>query len=300
VSDCYVLIDAQIAPIAGSDSYSSQGVIAVSGSTIDYVGRAEKLPEKYRNNHSACLKKYLESPSARPMGKGVTLYGINSQGEEIPLEIGLSPIRINDVSYVLASVIDVSDHIQVDKLRETNEELRETALHDPLTGLPNKILLSEFIENARQQSIRNNVPLNLIYIDLDGFKEVNDNYGHKTGDDLLCILATALQNTIRKSDIVGRLGGDEFLICIQETKHSAELETITEKLLTTISSIREINGHIVNISASIGVTIFYNLNSFSVEQMVQFTDGLMYQAKRSGKNKYIIKSCAEIQSTPAV
>lgn len=254
------------------------------------------IPERYRNNHSTHVKKYLESPSARPMGKGVMLYGINSQGQEIPLEIGLSPIRINDFSYVLASIIDVSDHIQVDKLKASNEELRETALHDPLTGLPNKILLFEFIENARQQSIRNNVPLTLIYIDLDGFKEVNDTYGHKTGDDLLCNLAIALQNTIRKSDIVGRLGGDEFLICIQETNHSAELDTITEKLLTTISSTRIINGKPVNISASIGVAICYELKSFSVEQMIQFADGLMYEAKRSGKNRYIIQSSTEIQS----
>ncbi len=253
--------------------------------TIDVL-----IPDKLKGRHAAHVSEYFRSPRPRPMGSGVNLIGRKKDGSEVPLEIGLSPITVGDTGYILVSIIDNSDRDEVKKLAETNRELQNAALHDALTGLPNRLLLDEFIEKARQFAVRNKKGIALIFVDLDGFKEVNDNHGHAIGDKLLCRVAGLLAGSIRESDIVGRLGGDEFLICVQQTDGEEALHHLAEKILNAVAGIGDIEGNPVAISASIGVMHCAQPDAVTTGGLIEMADQLMYRAKKAGKNRIVIDS----------
>ncbi|AFZ23669.1 PAS domain S-box/diguanylate cyclase (GGDEF) domain-containing protein [Cylindrospermum stagnale PCC 7417] len=169
------------------------------------------------------------------------------------------------------------------KLKEDN--LRYIAYHDPLTGLSNRQFFAEQLDESLNWAQNNNLSLGLLFIDLDGFKQVNDTLGHSRGDRLLVTIARRLSNSLRASDLVSRLGGDEFTVIIRAIPNEQAAATVAEKLLSIITEPIVLDGYTTSVSASIGISI-YPINSQDSETLIKQADAAMYRAKHSGKNRY--------------
>ncbi len=175
-------------------------------------------------------------------------------------------------------------------LKEHQAELEHIAYNDALTDLPNRLLLRDRMQQALSKAKRGKKILAVCYLDLDGFKPVNDSYGHKVGDGILVEVAKRLLNTVRADDTVARIGGDEFVLLMQDIEVIGELKQALERILVAISSdycvtqgekILKIN----SISASIGVTL-YPYDNNEADLLLRHADQAMYQAKQRGKNRY--------------
>ena len=159
------------------------------------------------------------------------------------------------------------------------------AIEDPLTKLPNRLLLHNDLRSALAEANRMNSHVGIIFFDLDGFKQVNDQHGHQTGDLLLAEVAKRLVEYVRPSDKVIRYGGDEFIIIFNNLESRLELEGLIERLSEQINSPFDINGQTLNIRASIGVTFYPLDGSNDPEVLISHADEAMYVAKKLGKNQ---------------
>ncbi|MBC7984684.1 MAG: diguanylate cyclase [Candidatus Obscuribacterales bacterium] len=175
------------------------------------------------------------------------------------------------------------------QLQQYNHALESLALHDPLTGLPNRQLLMDRLLLAISHARRNNGTMATMYLDLDGFKQINDTMGHDVGDALLTMVAARLVAAVRQEDTVARVGGDEFVIAFWELTHAEGANKVASKIIQSVSQPYSIQGHTVNITASVGVSI-YPTNGAEVETLMKSADLALYEAKRSGKNVYRIAS----------
>ena len=175
---------------------------------------------------------------------------------------------------------------------EAESKLQHQALTDDLTGLPNRRLLSDRLSQALEMAKRDHSIVALLYLDLDGFKLVNDSLGHTVGDMLLAEVSRRLQSRIRKSDTLARLGGDEFTVVLTHLKGSDEAALVAKSLLEVLSRSFLIENHDINISASIGIALFPE-NGADANELLQQADSAMYSAKRDGKNR-IMYFTAEI------
>lgn len=183
----------------------------------------------------------------------------------------------------------IGTHTDITEQVRHEEELRHSATHDSLTGLPNRFMFSELIQHALHRSVRNNTFLALLYIDLDSFKQVNDVYGHDAGDKLLITMAERMKRLIRQEDVVARLGGDEFAIAISDLDKNTDLLPLLERLMHELSRPvlhRHHGDHELQVSASIGVTFYPQENEIGPEALLRQADHAMYEAKGAGKNQF--------------
>jgi diguanylate cyclase (GGDEF)-like protein len=153
------------------------------------------------------------------------------------------------------------------------------ALHDALTGLPNRILLEDRLAQAITLARRNQKSVALLMLDLDRFKDINDSFGHYVGDRLLEEVSKRLHASLRDSDILARLGGDEFVIGVPMVADNREIETVAHKILSTLSAPFRIEGRELQIGASIGISV-YPVDGENSEALLQFADAAMYAAKK--------------------
>jgi len=170
------------------------------------------------------------------------------------------------------------------------DKIRYQALHDSLTGLPNRVLVADRVERATARGRRDGVDMALFFIDLDGFKDVNDSLGHKVGDDLLCAVAARFSATLREADSVARLGGDEFVVLAEGIALNAGPEVVAERLLAVLAEPFVLGDAEemqipVFITASIGVALGVRDSS---EELFRDADVALYRAKEAGKNRYVI------------
>ncbi len=163
------------------------------------------------------------------------------------------------------------------------EQAMQLALYDTLTGLPNRKLLDERIEQALVKAKRNRDHVALLFIDLDKFKPVNDHYGHAYGDLLLKEVATRLRSCVRESDTASRLGGDEFVALLSDTEGPHAVETVANKILERLTEPFEVAGHTFHISASIGAAL-YPEHGTDAKSLTKSADLAMYDAKKSGRS----------------
>jgi len=164
-------------------------------------------------------------------------------------------------------------------------ELHRSATHDFLTGVANRMQIEETLEMALARAHRHNKYVALLLIDLDGFKQINDTYGHDAGDQILKHIADQLKNTVRTNDTVGRIGGDEFVVVIEDAEQIDAFSMVAEKLLVATSKTLPHMKEVLGVSASIGIALF-PLHGSSVRDLFQSADTAMYAAKRAGKNCY--------------
>ncbi|MEH6450477.1 MAG: EAL domain-containing protein [Oleispira sp.] len=170
-------------------------------------------------------------------------------------------------------------------LKEHQAQLEHIAHYDVLTKLPNRTLLADRLKQAIIQSKRHDLSVAVMFIDLDGFKEVNDAHGHSTGDELLVTLSHRMQETLRDGDTLSRFGGDEFVVVLVDLEQESECEPILDRLLQAASEAVTIGDTVLKVSASIGVTL-YPQDGADDGQLIRHADQAMYIAKQSGKNCY--------------
>lgn len=172
------------------------------------------------------------------------------------------------------------------ELENNRDELQKLAHYDTVTALPNRHLGMDRLEQAIKASSRYESMTAVLFIDLDGFKNVNDTYGHDIGDDLLLNVAQRLTSCVREGiDTVSRLGGDEFTIILANLQNKTDASSVAEKILQMLQEKISIRGSDIVISASIGISVS-RMNSLTAEEMIKQADMAMYKAKLSGKNQY--------------
>ncbi len=170
------------------------------------------------------------------------------------------------------------------ELKESEDQMRYLAYHDQLTGLPNRKQFYESLQMGMNKATKNNNLLGLLFLDLDGFKQVNDGLGHDVGDMLLKVVAERLKAVLRGSDIVCRLAGDEFTIILPKISKEQDALKVAEKILFTLAESFILAGNIVNITGSIGISI-YPLDGEEMDILIKNADTAMYVAKQGGKNR---------------
>jgi diguanylate cyclase (GGDEF)-like protein len=175
-----------------------------------------------------------------------------------------------------------------EELTRREEELSFLATHDPLTGLPNRTLILDRVEQMLARSRRSQAPVAALFVDLDNFKSINDTLGHGTGDELLQAVAARLDGVIREADALGRLGGDEFVVISEELSLAAGPELIAERLLDALKHpfrLGEDKENRLTVTASIGIAVG---DRTSADELLRDADIAMYRAKWDGKNRYVV------------
>ena len=193
----------------------------------------------------------------------------------------------DDGRYVhLQIATDITERINNEKaLQEAHNQLEDLAYYDPLTRLANRRLFIDRVNHAFARVDRDQTGLAICYLDLDGFKSINDIHGHELGDELLVQVSDRLRNILRGDDTVARWGGDEFALLINGQQDEKECANTLTRLFDTLASPYEIRGHVFNITASVGVTI-YPRDSGAPETLLRHADQAMYIAKQQGRNGY--------------
>jgi len=210
----------------------------------------------------------------------------HKSGRIYPQRLTISAVRDDDglVECYVGLLADISS------LKTYQQELERIAHYDPLTALPNRALLADRLRQAMAVSRRRNRRLAVVFIDLDGFKAVNDVQGHHAGDLLLVELARRMQGVLREGDTLARLGGDEFVAVVTDLATPADCHPVLERLLEVAATAVVIDGVALEISASLGVALTPVALEVDADQLLRQADQAMYRAKRQGKNRY---ACAE-------
>lgn len=183
------------------------------------------------------------------------------------------------VSLAAAVIVDVSE------LKRTEERMRYRAYFDAVTGLPNRILLADRVLEAAKEAERHGARMAFLMVDLDRFKQVNDELGHAAGDELLRATAARLSGCVRDHDTVARLGGDEFAVVLTDVGESQSVATVAEKIVSTLSLPSRIDGAEVQCAASVGIAV-YPADTRDHEALQRYADMAMYQAKLEGRGTY--------------
>jgi diguanylate cyclase (GGDEF)-like protein/PAS domain S-box-containing protein len=202
-------------------------------------------------------------------------------GEAFPSWHTISSI-VNDNGEITSYVSVFSD---ITPIKQHQESLNFLAHHDPLTGLPNRLMINDRIEHAFQRCVRQSSRLALMFLDLDDFKYINDTYGHSVGDQVLKLSANRLKSLLRKEDTVARLGGDEFLILFESNISDADIEQVAKKIIKDVTASMLIDGRQLAVGISVGIAIG-PAGARDSQSLIEAADQAMYRAKNNTGNSY--------------
>ena len=174
----------------------------------------------------------------------------------------------------------------ISQIKEQQKKLEYIAHYDALTLLPNRLLLADRLHQAMSQTIRRGKQLAVVYLDLDGFKDINDRHGHDIGDHLLMTIASRMKDAVRDGDTVARLGGDEFVAVLVDLENSQSSIPLIKRLIESASKAVNYQDLCLKVTASLGVTFYPQQEDMEADQLLRQADQAMYQAKLSGKNRY--------------
>ena len=215
------------------------------------------------------------------MVRAIQRFSSDREVSSLPLQ------RSDEIGLLARSFHEMQTEIlkHLGELNQSRSALDHLSQHDPLTGLPNRRLFLDRLEHALANARRNGKALAVLFVDLDYFKEINDNFGHSLGDSVLKTVAALLKSATREVDTVARWGGDEFVILFDDMENPRHVLTIVQKLHTRFQSSMLIDGHELKMQASIGVSL-YPLDGETAESLIQQADRAMYLAKKGGRNTF--------------
>ncbi len=227
---------------------------------------------------------------------------LRADKSEIPIIKNVIPVILDGREYLIESFIDNSEHkdiqqqlirvnknlkYEITKREEIQEKIEHLAYHDHLTGLPNRLLFREQLSHAIKLACRMAKMLAVMSLDLDGFKMINDTMGHAVGDQLIIEVSKRLSKAMRTSDIIARIGGDEFIILIENVKDSDSMKIVSDKLLRCFDQPFKINNREFYITTSIGSSV-YPTDGTDSDILIKNADIAMYKAKEKGRNQCVI------------
>ncbi len=254
--------------------YSAEEVI---GNNVSML-----MPDKIKLMHDGYLAHHVKTGQASTLGSQLEVEGKRKDGDIFPMSLSVSKIFREDKATFIGLIRDIT------RQRRSEEEINRLAFYDPLTNLPNRRLLFDRLMQAMVTSSRTDQHGALMFLDLDYFKQLNDNLGHDLGDVLLQQVATRLQACVREGDSVARMGGDEFVLLIEAlsiypNEAASQAEVIAHKVLKALSAPYTLREHAYVITPSIGIVVFLH-QSASMEELLKKADLAMYQAKAAGRN----------------
>ena len=249
-----------------------------SGEELKQLDYWALTPEKFKADEAQQLEALEQKGSYGPYQKQY----IHKNGSLIHLELNGLLLNTKEHGKAIWSIVQ-----DITKRKNVEDELNRIAHYDTLTNIPNRVLLADRMHHAIAQAARKHNFMAVCYLDLDGFKPINDMFGHAAGDRVLIEVAQRIQETLRGGDTVARLGGDEFVILLLDLDQGEECVATLVRLLTAIAVPIKIKDKVRTISASIGVSL-YPLDNENPDTLLRHADQAMYQAKELGRNRYHI------------
>ena len=236
------------------------------------------VPAQYREAHQRGLERFLSSGKAHVLGQRLELSAMHRDGREFPIEITLWSIQEENGWSFFAFAHDITAR------KEAEQELKRHALYDPLTGLSNRVLALDRLQQCLSRRENEDSGLAVLFIDLDYFKRINDSFGHEAGDQVLITVAQRLQRVMRPVDTVARLSGDEFVIICPDVANHRDAVVIAERLLNELAPPILLKEDKVFVSASIGIALA--VPGSDAEKLIGSADIAMYEAKTGGRAHY--------------
>jgi diguanylate cyclase (GGDEF)-like protein/PAS domain S-box-containing protein len=241
------------------------------------------MPADMRGGHETGMRNYIASGHAKVIGKPkLELPGLHKDGTRFTLELTVNEIRFESRRVFVGVVRDITERKRVEA------KLIHLAQYDALTGLPNRALFMDRLAGATLRANRTKSALAVLFLDLDGFKKINDTLGHHSGDELLRKFGERLSQSVRKSDTVARLAGDEFTIILEELHEpDADTRAVADKIIAAMHHPFELADGSVSVTTSIGMAIHTGALA-DVDELLRRADDAMYRAKFSGKNRWSV------------
>ncbi|HDZ09978.1 putative bifunctional diguanylate cyclase/phosphodiesterase [Pseudohongiella sp.] len=269
-----------IADCAGVIDYVNPRYTQITGySKDDAVGRVAEL----LNNEELTDVNNISLQEALLLGASWETFMVSKRknGEHFWQQVTVSPINddLGALSHIVLNIEDISDRV------ETQAQMEKLAFYDPLTGLENRRLFRDRLEQGLRHLRRSKKPMALLFLDLDQFKRINDTLGHDAGDELLCTVAQRLRDCVREEDIVARLGGDEFTILLANITSPDDAGLVARKILRALIEPIALSTQEVTVSCSIGITVAPE-DSMNASVLMRNADLAMYRAKDQGRNNF--------------
>ena len=275
---------------------------AVLSETLD---RSEQVLDKVEQ--AAVELSTVNATLKDELGEGVALEkveGALNQSEAVEVKVHQAAAELVAVNDALAQEVDERHHLEqqlsnsdaaLTRSRAALRKASDSALHDPLTGLANLTLFSDHLGIALAQAERHGWRLAVMFIDLDGFKSVNDTHGHDVGDRLLVTMAQRLKSAVRSGDTVSRRSGDEFLFLMLEAKDEANVMALASRIATELGQACDVEGKSVRVGASVGIAL-YPEDGRSAAELLQRADAAMYVAKENAAGPALYSQIGPVAS----
>ena len=291
--------EANLQLLAGVFNHAREGILitALDGTVIDVNGAFTRITGYPRDEIIGVNQRMLRSGQqgldhfaalrSTLLEKGYwqgEIWYRHAQGEVFPVMQTISAVRSDSGSllHYVALFTDISATI------EHQNQLKHLAHYDVLTDLPNRVLLSDFLQHAMAQERRRDQKLAVIYLDLDGFKTINDNHGHDVGDEILVSIGKAMNHSLRQGDLLARIGGDEFVAVLTDLDDVADSELLLHRLQSSVAEPSDWNGLQLSVTASMGVSFYPQAQEVDAGQLLRQANQAMYQAKVAGRDHYQI------------
>ena len=262
--------------------WNQQSVVTFGRSRAEAIGQpmAELIiPQRLRAAHHEGMRRYVAGGAEIALNRRVELQGLRRNGDEFPVELTINSIRIGERIEFFAFLHDITER------KETEAKLLHMAQYDSLTGLPNRALFNDRLVHAVERSRRTGSAIALAYLDIDDFKAINDSCGHAIGDAVLQEFARRLRASVRSADTVARMGGDEFVLLLEDFASAANVSGVSTKVLDNVRKPALLLGRTLAFTASMGGT-FCKGEPTTAEALLARADQALYEAKRSGKNAF--------------
>ena len=280
VREAVLITTAQLDPPGPEIVFVNEGFCRMSGyAREEVIGKSPRILQGPKTDRAQLDRLRHQLSSGEPFD-GET-FNYRKDGSEYVIEWHTAPLRnrAGEISHWVASQRDVTER------KALEEQLRHQILHDPLTGLPNRVLFMERLEHALSLANRNPRLNAVLFVDLDDFKVVNDSLGHEAGDDLLAQVAERLRASVRSEDTVARFGGDEFGFLLEGVPGASYVIDVAERIIERLHEAFVLGGRELTITCSIGIVLAASSRE-PARELVRKADLAMYEAKREGKTHF--------------
>lgn len=258
----------------------------------ELIGQRVKniIPNGFAERLIADALRTAKDALEQQIGTGIELTGRRKDGSEFPIEIMLSPLEGAEGILVTAAIRDITTRKKAEALIIHSSE------HDFLTGLPNRVLLNDRVNQAILLAQRNRRRVAVLFLDLDGFKHINDSLGHSVGDKLLKSVGKRLVDCVRGSDTVSRYGGDEFVVLLSEEETTENASVTARRMLRALAEAHFIDQHDLHVTCSVGISLYPD-DGLNAESLIKNADTAMYQAKENGRQTFqFFKSAMNVRA----